>query len=381
MPYSIGPKIFEIVQYGVGGVGRELIGLVAKHAPTLRQKYNLDLRYRAVVGSKHVLHVAANAAVNDDYTRYLWEGLRPERGEKLADQTGAVEKVSDAAVIAREIDRIRTEELAVKLVVVDVTGASDYTMNPVLIAAMKQGHAAVLANKRPLCAPIKDFDDLIKASGQARHRLRYETTVGAALPVISTLKMLEDSFDTVQTISGTFSGTLGYLTTRLEEGASYSEAVREAKEMGYTEPDPRDDLGGIDVARKALILARTLGYRLELSEVEVEPLYPASLAEVSIDEFMARISELDAHYNDLNQKAANQNQVLRYVASVKDGQCKVGLESVPKDSQIGRLRGTDNIVLIQSERYSKQPLVIQGAGAGRELTASGVLADMVSLAK
>jgi homoserine dehydrogenase len=381
MPYSIGPKIFEIVQYGVGGVGRSLLGLVAKNAPDLRQKYNLDLRYRAIVGSSHVLHVAANAALSDDYINYLAEALRYERGEKLADQTGAAEKASDAAVLAREIDRVRSEELAVKLIVVDVTGASDYTMNPLLMAAMKQGHAAVLANKRPLCASLKDFDDLMKTAGQAGHRLRYETTVGAALPVISTLKMLEDSFDTIQAISGTFSGTLGYLTSRLEDGASYSQAVKEAKEMGYTEPDPRDDLGGVDVARKALILARTLGYRLELKDVEVEPLYPANLAEVSVGEFMSRLTELDAHYGDLTAKASAQNQVLRYVAGVKDGKCKVGLESVPKDSQIGRLRGTDNIVVIQSERYHKQPLVIQGAGAGRELTASGVLADIVSFAK
>jgi homoserine dehydrogenase len=313
--------------------------------------------------------------------QFLWARLKPEVGERLSDQTGAVQKPTDLSIIATEIDRIRREDSAAKLVVVDVSGAPDTAMTPVITAALRQGHYAVLANKRPLCGSMDDFNRMMNASGLGAARLRYETTAGAALPIISTLKMLFDSFDEIQSIAGCFSGTLGFLTTELEKGRKYSEVVTEAKELGYTEPDPRDDLGGVDVARKALILARSIGISAELKDVEVEALYPAEMAELSVQEFMARLPELDAHYSALSKEAEAKGQTLRYVATVNANKLKVGLESVDKDSQIGRLRGPDNIVGIRTRRYDPQPMVIQGRGAGPEVTASGVLADIVSFGR
>lgn len=374
-------KVLEIVQFGMGGVGRALFGLVVQHEAEIRNRLGVELRYRALTDSNSVLHLDLNSALSHQHLQHLGSALKPASSERLANQHGAVKKPGDLSVLATELDRLKREDSGAKLVVVDVTGAPAEHMSPVITAALRQGQRAVLANKRPLCGPIADFKEMTAAAGMGLNRLRYEATVGAALPVISTLRTLFDSFDSVEEISGTFSGTLGYLTTRLEEGALYSEAVAEAKQAGYTEPDPRDDLGGIDVARKALILARSMGYQLELSDVDVEALYPASMAEMSVPEFMSRLTDLDQSYQQQSSEAASKGETLRYVATVKEGRCKVGLQRVPRDSQIGRLKGTDNIIVFKTRRYQAQPLVVQGPGAGPELTASIVLADILSFAR
>ncbi|MEI6046969.1 MAG: homoserine dehydrogenase, partial [Chloroflexota bacterium] len=335
-------QVLEIVQFGMGGVGRALFGLIVQHKAAIRSKLGVELRYRALVDSTSVLRLEQDAALSHQHLLHLWNGLKPAVRERLSRQPGATTKPSDSAVLAHELERLKSEDSGANLVVVDVSGAAAEEMIPVITAALSQGHRAVLANKRPLCGSLHDYKQMVEAAGFGLSRLRYETTVGAALPVISTLRNLANSFDLIEEISGTFSGTLGYLTTRLEEGSLYSEAVAEAKLAGYTEPDPRDDLGGVDVARKALILARTLGYQLELSDVKVTSLYPAYMQEMSLPEFMTRLTDLDKIYLSRSQEAAATGETLRYVATVKEGHCRVGLEQVLKDSQIGRLKGTDN---------------------------------------
>ncbi len=381
MSYSASsrPRIIEIVQYGLGGVGKALLGQIVQHAPAIQSRLGVDLRYRALVDSQSVLHLEENAALSHQHMRHLAAGLTTY-GERLADQQGAVAKPGDLSVLATELDRLKSAIGGARLIVVDVSGASDIVMGPVITAALRQGQRAVLANKRVLCGPIEDYRQMLAYAGPGATRLRYETTVGAALPVVSTLGSLLAAQDSVQQISGAFSGTLGYLTSRLEEGASYSQAVTEAKEKGYTEPDPRDDLGGVDVARKALILSRMLGSSLEMKDVEIEPLYPSEMAELSIPDFMQRLAELDPQYAQRVQTASAQGEVLRYVATVGEGRCRVGLERVSRESPLGRLRGTDNIIVYRTTRYNNQPLIVQGPGAGAELTASGVLSDILSLA-
>jgi homoserine dehydrogenase len=204
--------------------------------------------------------------------------------------------------------------------------------------------------------------------------------VGAGLPVIATLNRLIASGDEITRMAGTFSGTLGYLMTGLQEGRPFSEVVREAHKLGYTEPDPRDDLGGVDVARKALILARGLGWRLDMADVAVTGLYPAAMADLSVAEFMAALPDLDAHFSGLVADAAADGKVLRFAATVEDGACQVGPVAVSADSPLGRLSGTDNLIEITSRWYQPNPLVIQGRGAGVDATAAGVLSDIVELA-
>lgn len=261
-------------------------------------------------------------------------------------------------------------------IVVDVTAQDGAETG--MAAAVAQGHRLVLANKKPLCGTLDTFRAITEAG-----RARYEATVGAGLPVIGTLRALRETGDEVEAIEGCFSGTLGYLATQLEDGVAFSTAVREAKSRGWTEPDPRDDLGGTDVARKALILARSSGMEAELSDVETESLYPRGMAELPVDEFVARIDELDEPLGTRMENAAGHGATLRYVASVGQGRnsLRVGLQEVPRDSLLGGLRGLDNIVLLRTRRYAEAPLSVRGPGAGVEVTAAGVLGDMIAFGK
>jgi homoserine dehydrogenase len=184
----------------------------------------------------------------------------------------------------------------------------------------------------------------------------------------------------VQRIAGTFSGTLGYVMTGLQAGRPFSEVVREAHRLGYTEPDPRDDLGGIDVGRKALILARSLGWKLGPDDVQIQGLYPGEMARLSVADFLAALPELDEHFAGQVRSAAAQGKVLRFAAVVEDGGCRVGPTLVEASSPLGRLSGTDNLIEITTRWYSPNPLVVQGRGAGVDATAAGVLSDIVELA-
>ncbi len=272
-------------------------------------------------------------------------------------------------------------------VVVDCT-ASTKTV-PALLFALERRYKIALANKKPLTLEQEVYARLTSAgttSGEDGNPVRYlgrsrwETTVGAGLPVIVTLNRLLASGDEIQHIAGTFSGTLGYVMTGLQEERPFSTIVREAHRLGYTEPDPCDDLGGIDVARKALILARGLGWKLNLDDVEVTGLYPADMDGIAIPEFLERLPVLDHQFQEQVQQAASQGKVLRYAATVENGHCRVGPVTVDASSPLGRLSGTDNLIEFHTHWYSPNPLVVQGRGAGTNATAAGVLSDIVDLA-
>lgn len=259
-------------------------------------------------------------------------------------------------------------------IVVDVT-ASDATV-PALELALHRGYAAATANKIPLAGPQATFDRLTAAG-----RLGYESTVGSAVPVIATAQGLMAAADRVDAVRGALSGTLGFISTGLQAGQPFSALVAEALRRGYAEPDPRVDLGGMDVARKALILARTLGWKTELSEVEVTGLLPAEYADLPLAECLARLPELDAGFAAQVAVAAAEGQALRYVAELRDGRATVGLRAVPADSALGQLRGNDNLVAFHTRYYPDTPLVLQGRGAGVDAAAAGVHADVVALAR
>lgn len=260
---------------------------------------------------------------------------------------------------------------------VDVT--ADETA-PLIKEALQNGHHVVVANKKPLAIQQEAFDELFGLAKQNGLKLRYEATVGAGLPVLDTFKKLQEAGDEVESVLGCFSGTLGYLMTQLEDGVPFSAAVKTAKSLGYTEPDPRDDLSGVDVGRKALILARTLGYRMNLSDIEVESLFPAALGKGDVEKFLHRVSELDPMYRDKHEHAKKHNQVLRYVAQISRKGVKVALTAVPRSSPLASLRGTDNQVTLYTKRYKTNPLVVTGPGAGAEVTAAGVLNDIIAVA-
>jgi homoserine dehydrogenase len=197
--------------------------------------------------------------------------------------------------------------------------------------------------------------------------------------VLDTIAKLQEAGDRVEKIVGCFSGTLGFLMTSLEDGRRFSEAVHEAWKRGYTEPDPRDDLSGTDVARKALILARTLGMRVELSDIALEPLFGPDVDDPDPATFVRRLEALDGDFARRAAAARDEKSVLRFVATVDRQGIRVGTAAVPESSPMGRLRGTDNQVAIYSKRYKTNPLVVTGPGAGADVTAAGVLNDIIAI--
>jgi homoserine dehydrogenase len=266
-----------------------------------------------------------------------------------------------------------TDAIKPDATVVDVTASTG--TGSLLQTALAGGCGVVLANKHPLTGPSAQAGVFLE-----HPHVRYEATVGAGLPAIASLRTLLGTGDQLTTAEGCLSGTLGYICTQLQDGVTYSEAISRARELGYTEPDPREDLSGRDVARKALILARTAGWPLEMTDLVVEPMYSEALADISIEEFMAATAELNAFYAHRVRKAQAGGQVLRYVARVTPEGGQIGLAAVGQDSLLGALRGPGNYLAFHTRRYAAEPLVISGPGAGPEVTAAGVFGDIIDLA-
>lgn len=255
-------------------------------------------------------------------------------------------------------------------IIVDTSAASGLDWN----TAITNGCKLVFANKNAHSAPWKQASKLYQQPG-----IRYESTVGAGLPIINTLRCMVESGDQITRIEGVMSGTLGYLCSQLEKWVSYSQAIRQAFEAGYTEPDPRDDLSGYDVLRKAIILARTAGWQLEQDDFQVEPLYDEKRLGNSVEDFLQNTSLLDQTYALKVESAAKRGKVLRYLATISPTGGSVGLQEVDRDSQLGALQGTGNYFAVYSQNYNEIPLVIAGPGAGIAVTANGVLSDIIAL--
>jgi aspartokinase/homoserine dehydrogenase 1 len=242
------------------------------------------------------------------------------------------------------------------------------------------GIHVVTPNKKANSGPMPYYRALQEAGRAAGTHYLYEATVGAGLPVIQTLRDLRETGDDITRIEGIFSGTLAYLFNVYDGSEAFSSIVRAAKLKGYTEPDPRDDLSGMDVARKLIILGREMGLTLELSDVEVKGLVPEALEHASVDEFMERLPEFDAAMLALLNDARRQNQVLRYVGRIDaDGRATVGLTHLDSKHAFANIALTDNVVRFATRRYCDNPLIVQGPGAGPEVTAGGVFADLLRL--
>jgi aspartokinase/homoserine dehydrogenase 1 len=259
-------------------------------------------------------------------------------------------------------------------VVVDVT--SDDT-NDLLCDAVGHGFNVVLANKKPLAGTWSSYERLLETVRSTGRQLRYEATVGAGLPIIDTFQKLVETGDRVLRIEGSVSGTLMYVMSAVSAGTPFSEAVRKAVELGYAEPDPRDDLTGRDAARKALILARLLGYRGPAPIAQ--DLVPRSLKKVSAGEFIERLRAFDDEWAAKVAREGAQGRVLRYVVTATPRSVSAKLAAVPKSSPAGALEGTRNLVAFTTRRYRTEPLVVSGPGAGAEVTAAGILNDIYSL--
>jgi aspartokinase/homoserine dehydrogenase 1 len=238
----------------------------------------------------------------------------------------------------------------------------------------------VTPNKKASSGSLIRYRNLKSIAFKRGVKFLYETNVGAGLPVINTMNDLLLSGDKVISIEAVLSGTLNYIFSSFEAGRNFSDVVKEAKEKGYTEPDPRDDLNGMDVARKILILAREAGWDLELKDIKVENLVPQSCrGEMSIEKFFTELTKHDNDFENLRKQAADRNEKLRYMAVLDNGKVSIQLKSVDNQHPFYSLSGSDNIILFTTERYHERPMVIRGPGAGADVTAAGVFADIIRI--
>ncbi|NBB87944.1 MAG: bifunctional aspartate kinase/homoserine dehydrogenase I [Bacteroidetes bacterium] len=342
---------------GPGNVGSALLDQLATEAERLRTQHRIDIRVRGIVDSQHMLLTEQQLNLAT-WAEALGESTTPTDLEAFA-------------------DHIQTDYHP-HAVLIDCTSSS-------AVAGryedwLKRGIHIVTPNKKANTAPLPAYRTLhtTRRSGSARYL--YETTVGAGLPVIQTLRNLVETGDRVHAIEGILSGTLSYLFNAFNGERAFSEILQEAKANGFTEPDPRDDLSGMDVARKVVILGREMGVDVSLEDVEVESLVPDALAEGSVAEFMAGLPAHDEAMTQILQDARAAGQVLRFVGRIDHtGAATVKLGRYDDSHPFARIHRTDNIVQFRTARYRENPLIVQGPGAGPAVTAAGIFADLLRI--
>jgi len=353
--FYLSPHTVSLGLIGPGAVGSVLLDQLASQAARLTRDFHIDLRLRAVMTSR-AMALSDSAIPLDAWREALREGQPPD--------------------MLRFEDHVNAEHLP-HAVILDCSASDEIAEQyPRWLSA---GIHVVTPNKRANSGPLDLYEELHEARRAAGSHYLYEATVGAGLPIIQTLRDLRETGDEIRRIEGILSGTLAYLFNVWDGQQPFSAIVRDAKASGYTEPDPRDDLSGTDVARKLVILGREMGLRLELADVELEGLIPSTLWECAVDEFMERVSELDAPMLERLKAANAKGCVLRYVAALDagSGRATVGLVELDRSHPFANINLTDNIVRFVTSRYDRNPLVIQGPGAGPAVTAGGVFADLL----
>jgi aspartokinase/homoserine dehydrogenase 1 len=354
--FYLSPNTMSIGLIGPGTVGRVLLAQMATQIERLRT-LNLDLRVRGIATSNRML-LEDNAV---DLQR--WSQRLEEAGERLD--------------LQKFINHVQADFMP-HTVVIDCTASGQIADQ--YREWLARGIHIVTPNKKANSGSMPYYRALQEARRAAGTHYLYEATVGAGLPVIQTLRDLRQTGDDVTEIEGIFSGTLAYLFNVFSGEESFSAIVRAAKAKGYTEPDPRDDLSGMDVARKLIILGREMGLELDVGDVKVEGLVPEELAKCSAEEFMARLPESDAAMAAVLAAATAKKQVLRYVGRIDNqGRATVGLRRLDEKHAFAHIALTDNVVRFATRRYCDNPLIVQGPGAGPEVTAAGVFSDLLRL--
>ncbi|HAI58394.1 MAG TPA: bifunctional aspartate kinase/homoserine dehydrogenase I [Xanthomonadaceae bacterium] len=338
---------------GPGNVGGALLRQILEAQPRLKRERQLDLRIRVVANSRKMLRSETTLT-----------SLDLERGEAL-----------DLDAFAKHV---KSEHIPHALIV-DCSGRAD--MAERYEGWLAQGIHVVTPSKHAGSGDAARLAALHTTGAKTGARFRYEATVGAGLPVVMTLRNLIDTGDVPRRIAGLFSGTLAWLFNHYDGSRPFSELLSEARAAGYTEPDPRDDLSGTDVARKAVILAREAGWALSLDQVDVENLVPAQLRDVPLPEFLQRLGEFDAPMAERLAAAKAEGKVLRYLAEVDaSGRASVALRAVESTHPAASAQGTDNLFAFHTARYHTRPLVVKGPGAGPDVTAAGVFGDILAIA-
>ena len=349
-------KVLNLFICGVGTVGGKLIEQIKQQYEELKQNSKLKLNVVGIASSKKAIF--NRDGINLDTYKEELEASEPSDTEKLRQE-----------VIGMNI---------FNSVFVDCTASS--AVASLYQSLLEHNTSVVAANK---IAASGDYDNYMRLKRTALERgvkYLFETNVGAGLPIIGTINDLRNSGDTILKIEAVLSGTLNFIFNSISADVTFSEAVRMAQERGYSEPDPRIDLCGMDVLRKLVILTREAGYKVELDEIEKHLFVPAPFFEGSIDDFWKHLPELDAGFEERRKKLEAEGKRLRFVATVDHGKTSVALKEVDSSHPFYNLEGSTNIVMLTTERYKEYPMLIQGYGAGASVTAAGVFANIMSIA-
>jgi bifunctional aspartokinase / homoserine dehydrogenase 1 len=354
--FYLSPHTISIGLIGPGVVGGVLLDQFAAQLDHLSRELKVDLRVRGIMTSQR-MHLA-----DSEVPLSRWR-----------DAFNASSVPTDLTKFA---EHIHADHLP-HAVMIDCSASADVAAR--YPAWLGSGIHIVTPNKKANSADLDFYALMHEARRQGGAHYLYEATVGAGLPIIQTLRDLRDTGDEIQRIEGILSGTLAYLFNVWDGSEPFSAIVRAAKAKGYTEPDPRDDLSGIDFARKLIILGREMGLRLEMADVQLEGLVPAALKGCSAQEFLDRLPEFDAPMSERLKAARSRNRVLRYVGALDaaTGKASVGLMELDRSHTFANINLTDNVVRFKTRRYNENPLVVQGPGAGPEVTAGGVFADLL----
>ena len=353
--FYLSPHTVSIGLVGPGVVGSVLFEQIASQAPRLLRDFRLDLRVRALMTSKMMV-LSEQAIGAGEWRAKLAAGVPVD--------------------LARFEEHVHADHIPHAVIIDCSASAAVAALYPRWLAA---GIHIVTPNKRANSGSLELYAQLQQARRAGGSHYLYEATVGAGLPIMQTLRDLRETGDDIRKVEGIFSGTLAYLFNVWDGSEPFSAVVKTAKAKGYTEPDPRDDLSGTDVARKLVILAREMGMQLELGDVALEGLIPPPLVGVGVEEFMARLDELDAPMLAKLEAARARQHVLRYVGALDaaSNRATVGLVELERSHPFANINLTDNVVRFVTSRYDQNPLVVQGPGAGPAVTAGGVFADLL----
>jgi aspartokinase/homoserine dehydrogenase 1 len=369
---------------GTGWIGKTFLSQLHRAAANLKQEHKIDIRVRGIANSKQM--------------------ILQDQSIDLSQWETEIKNSSSLYSIEKLISHLLAEHIP-HAVLIDCT--ADPSIANQYADWLKKGLHIITPNKKANAGPYAYYQELQKAVKNSHRHYLYETTVGAGLPIINTLKDLIRTGDQIIEIEGILSGTLSYIFNNLNLQNSFSDVVQVAKDKGYTEPDPRDDLSGTDVARKLIILGREMGLSIEMSDIQVSSLVPESMQKLSVEEFMKSLPTLNQQWQEKLQDAESRGEVLRYVGRLSVNSpdeaasslgsvvgvgteknvhvsvpvnMSVELRSYPKTHAFAMVRATDNIVAFRTMRYRNQPLIVQGPGAGPDVTAAGVFADLLRLA-